>query len=122
MQLGKYSTDRDNVLHFLCISDWSNESFGNVEAPTGYVWRISNTANDVALTNTEFNSVIEEWNQSEFNTDNLEFRNSLVGHFLVIEDNNGFVHVLEFPNEDALMTHFEEGKMWFEMWDSQEEE
>lgn len=122
MQLGKFSSDRDNVLHFLCLADWSNESFGNVEAPTGYVWRISNTANDVSLANTEFTSVIEEWNQSEFNTDSLEFRNSLVGHFLLQEDSNGLVHVHKFETEETLLKHFQVLETEFSDWDSQEEE
>lgn len=103
MQFGKFNSDRDSALHFLCSSDWSNESFGDVEAPTGFVCRISNTAQDVQASNTEFTSVLEEWNQWEFNVDNEEFRKSLVGHFLIQEDSNGLVHVREYATETELL-------------------
>lgn len=118
MQLGKYSTDRDSALHFLCLADWSNESFGNVEAPTGYVWRISNYVEDL----TGCIDALTEWFEQEGLEDSEDIRLSAVGHFLVIEDSNGLVHVLEFPNEGELKEHFDALQKEYELWDSQEED
>src|SRR5438094_643750 len=109
-QLGKYDSDRDNILHYMCTSEWSNESFGNVEAPTGYVWRITNTKDDVFGTfdqgNMEFDSLIEDQMSLYSIDDTPEFRRSLVGHFLVIENDQGFVDVVEYPSESALLSAF----------------
>lgn len=105
-QLGKYDSDRDNILHFMCMSEWSNEFFGDVEAPTGYVWRISNTFDEVSPDNTEFNSLVETSVALYDIEDSPEFRSSLVGHFLVYEDSSGFVSVLKAPSEQALITQF----------------
>lgn len=121
MQLGKYSNDRDNILHFLCLVDWATESFGNVEAPTGYVWRISNTPNDVSLANTEFNTVIEEQVKLYSIVDNEEFRSSLVGHFLITEDSNGLVFVGKYDTEYGLLEDYATLEQEFSEWDEQGE-
>jgi len=129
MQLGKFSNDRDSALHYLCTSEWSNESFGDVESPTGYVWRISNTWEEVKPTNTEFNSVITEWLRAEvrenwFQLEALteELRKSLVGHFLLQEDSNGLVHVREYATEKELLKDFQALETEHFNWDSQEED
>lgn len=121
MQLGKYSSDRDSALHFLCVGEWSNESFGNVEAPTGYVWRISNTWEDVKPINMEFNSVIEDWVALDSDIDGVatEFRKSLVGHFLVVEDEQGFVSVHEYATETLLLQAFKSLEEIYAAWDEQ---
>lgn len=122
MQLGKYSTDRDNILHFLCTSEWSNESFGNVEAPTGYVWRISNTLEEVHIPNTEITSLLEDQLKLYGIEDTEDFRKSLVGHFLVTEDSNGLVHVLECPSATSLVSEFNYLRNRFNAWDTQEDD
>lgn len=121
-QLGKYSNDRDNILHFMATSDWANESFGDVEAPTGYVWRISNTPEEVQVSNTELTSLIEEQLVSYDIEDGPEFRNSLVGHFLISEDSNGLVYVMPFPNESNLLNRFNELQELFDEWAGQDDE
>lgn len=122
--LGKYSSARDDILHYLCTSEWSNESFGDVEAPTGYVWRISNNWEEVKPINMELTSVLEEW--LEWNqevTDCEELRRELVGHFLITEDSNGLVTVEEFPTEAALKNRFAHLEECFNIWnDSNEDE
>ena len=120
-QLGKYSTDRDNVIHYLCMGGWANESFGDVESPTGYVYRISNTFGDVNPDNTEFSSMIDDQVTAYDIADNLEFRKSLVGHFLVTEDSNGFVSVLEFETERELLSVYSDLEQEFSDWDSQDD-
>lgn len=106
MQLGKFDNDRDSALHFLCSAEWSNDSTGDVSTMGKYVWRISNAINDVHPNNTEFQSVIDEWLESEEVQDTKEFRRSLVGHFLVQEFDNGRVLVLEYETEELLIRAF----------------
>lgn len=120
-QLGKYSTDRDNILHFMATCDWANESFGDVDAPTGYVWRMSNTFQDVSPKNGEFNSLVETSVALYDIVDNDEFRESLVGHFLIWEDSNGFVSVLQFATELDLLDVYKDLETEFSEWDSQDD-
>lgn len=122
MRLGKYSTDRDSALHFLCASEWSNASFGDVESPTGFIHRISNKLEEVHKPNTEITSVLEDWFTSEEVEDTTEFRKSLVGHFLLVEDNQGFVSVHEYPTEALLIQAFESLEEIYSEWDSQDDD
>lgn len=119
-QLGKYGSDRDNILHYLCTSDWSNDSFGNVEAPTGFVWRISNTPEEVQMSNTELTSVIEDQMKAYDIEDNQEFRDSLVGHFLVAELSSGEVFVRELPSESELDRHYSALGAKYAEWDTED--
>lgn len=122
MQLGKFDTDRDSALHYLCISQWGADEFGHVESPVGYVWRISNEWDDVKPENTELTSSLDEWFEQQGDVeDNAEFRASLVGHFLVVENDQGFVNVVEFSTEADMLAMFEAAREVFETWDSQEE-
>lgn len=125
-QLGKYSTDQENILHYLCTSEWSNDSFGDVEAPTGYVWRITNRATDIFGTvgrvNPELDSLIEDQLKAYSIVCTDEFLSSLVGHFLVTEDSNGFVSVLKFPTEQDLLSVFSTLQDEFYAWDEQGED
>lgn len=123
MQLGKFSSDRDSALHYLCTVDWSNDSFGDVEAPTGYVWRISNDPADVHIPNTEFTSVLEEWLEANPEVqDSAEFRASLIGHFLITEDSNGLVYVTESPTEASVKRAFESLRRLYDAWDDETEQ
>lgn len=121
-QLGKYSTDRDNILHYMATSDWANDSFGDVEAPTGYVWRISNNWEEVKPQNMEITSLLEDQLALYSIADTPEFRQSLVGHYLVIEDSNGLVHVAQCATEAELLQRFEALQAEFYAWDSQDDE
>jgi hypothetical protein len=122
MQLGKFNSERDSLLHYMCVSEWANESFGSVEAPTGFVWRISNNWEEVKPENTEITSVLEEWFEQQGDVeDTPEFRRSLVGHFILIENDQGFVSVTQFPNEHALMEEYTARLEDFGIWDTQTE-
>jgi len=121
--LGKFSRARDSILHYLCLGFWVNEEFGHVEAPTGYVWRISNDPADVQQENTEVSTILEDWfTDSPEVTDSPELRSELVGHFLVREDSQGFVHVLQFDTEKDLLEVFQTLETEFYEWDEQGEE
>jgi len=101
--LGKYDSFRDSALHFLCTSDWNNGEFGDVQDYGVYIWRISNTPEEVQVINTEITSVLEDWESyEEANGASQEFRDQLVGHFIVSENSQGFVNVREFDTKEAL--------------------
>lgn len=120
--LGRFDSARDSILHFLCISDWAEDSSGNTEAPTGYFWRITNDANDVAQKNTEFNSIMEDWfTMNPEVTDSPELRAELVGHFIVQGMDSGAVYVSEYETEDELMLDYVHLSGQFEDWDEQED-
>lgn len=106
--IGKFDSYRDSALHYLCSADWGNESFGDVNTYGVYLWRISNTEEDVSTLNEEFNSVMADWfvDNRERETTEQEVRDSLVGHFLVSENSQGLVTVKEFPTEGALIGMF----------------
>jgi hypothetical protein len=121
-QLGKYGTDRDNILHYMATSDWAMGSFGDVEAPTGYVWKMSNNPADVQVSNTELTSLIEDQIELYSIEDGPEFRASLVGHFLIAEDSNGFVSVAEYASAELLQQAYDSLEAIFSEWDNQEDE
>lgn len=78
--LGKYDTLRDEYLHGMCLEGWANESFGDVAAPTGYVWLVSNSTAEMA-------EIVGVFGLAPYGT---------VGHFLVTENDQGFVRVTEY--------------------------
>lgn len=120
--MGKYSSARDDALHFLCTSDWAEESSGNSEAPTGYFWRISNDVNDVSMENGEFNSIIEDWfSYNQEVTDSPELRSELVGHFIVTQADSGMVYVAKYDGEKELLEAYQILEDEFFKWDDQGE-
>lgn len=121
--LSKFDRARDSILHFLCVSEWSNGSFGDVEAPTGYVWRISNGWEEVKPEALDFTSVLEDWfDANKEVTDSPALRKELVGHFLVTEDSNGFVTVEKFPSKVSLVSEYVYLENRFNTWNNEEEE
>jgi hypothetical protein len=121
--LGKYSSARDSILHFMCISDWANDSNGNSEAPTGYFWKISNTTSEVNKQNTETNSLLDEWFQQNPEVrDSVALRQELVGNFIVNEDSNGFIYVMTVETQKTLNEIYENLETKFYEWDDQGED
>ncbi|UOK18420.1 hypothetical protein SEA_BRUHMOMENT_104 [Arthrobacter phage BruhMoment] len=120
-QLGKYSSDRDNILHFMCNNGWANDTFGDVEAPTGFVYRITNNTADVQYINSEITSLIEDQLALYGIEDTPEFRATLEGHFLVTEDSSGFVTVTPFEAEADLKNMFTDLRDEYEAWAGEED-
>jgi len=101
--LGKYSSARDDALHFLCTSGWEMGEFGNVSDYGVYFWQISNDPADVQQSNGEFTSIFEDWLKDNPEvTDSPELRTELVGHFIVSETDSGAVSVQAFDSVEAL--------------------
>lgn len=119
--LGKFSSARDDALHFLCTSDWAEDSTGNSMDWNAYAWRISNDVNDVSQKNTEFNSIFEEWlEQNPEVTDSPELRSELVGHFMVVEYSGGHVGVAKYNTEYELKRDLQTIEAEYNEWDERE--
>jgi hypothetical protein len=121
---GKFDSFRDSALHYLCTSDWANESFGDMDYGV-YIWRISNNLSEVSTDNSEINSVLEEWAPMEgyetLHTDST-FRETLAGHFLVSENDQGMVTVHQFATEAAALARFKDMQAHYEEWSSTTED
>jgi hypothetical protein len=78
----------------MTLHGWCNEFSGDVECPTGFFARMSNTAREVA----EIAEAFEE----DFKELGLVDINELVGHFLLMEDSDGFVSVVKYEDEELL--------------------
>lgn len=116
--LGKFDSARDDILHYLCTSDWAEDSFGNVGDYGSYVWRISNDVNDVSMGNGEFNSILEEWfGWNEGVTDSPELRAELVGHFIVTTVDSGLVFVTAYDTREAMMEVYKVAEEDYREWD-----
>jgi hypothetical protein len=119
--LSKYSSARDDILHYLCTSDWANDSFGNVGDYGSYVWKISNDPADVSIDNTEFSSIFEEWRQQCPEViDSPELRSELVGHFIVTTVDSGFVYVSAYDTVEALEVAYSSAEEAYAEWSDEE--
>jgi hypothetical protein len=121
--LGKYSNEFEDALHYMCLSDWASHSDGNVEGPDGFFWLISNSWEEVQPENGEFNSLMEEWfKQNPSFEDSEEFREGLVGHFIIREDNNGLVWLESFESRLEAYASFKSLQFTYSEWDTQDDE
>lgn len=121
--LGKYSSARDSILHFMCVSDWAEDSSGHSEAPSGYFWRISNAPADVVPQNTETTSLLEEWfQQNPEVTDSSDLRFELVGDFIVQAVDSGFVYVYSYENKAEMLEAYEALEQTYAAWDDQDDD
>jgi hypothetical protein len=103
---GKYNSLRDSALHYMCINGWSTGEFGDVQDFGAYVWRVDNKAEDVQIGNTEFWSMLREWWGANGDPNIVEIRDSLVGHFIVLESDQGFVSVIDYNTEEELVERY----------------
>lgn len=98
--MGKYSTLRDAYLHEMCMGGWANESDGDVAGPVGYFYRISIEAQDVHGVADAFGSPVR----------------GIVGHFLVTENDQGFVSVWEQETERMLIRQYRAHEKAYSEW------
>lgn len=108
--LGKYDSLHDSAIHFLCSSEWSNDSTGDVSTFGKFVFRIELSRNDVFgcfdQGNMEFDSLMEEWEEQEEIKLSPELKESLIGFWLVIENESGQVQVIDCGTELGLKSVF----------------
>jgi hypothetical protein len=118
--LGKFSSARDSILHFLCTNEWANDHTGNSMDWNVYAWRITNEEFDVQGSNHEFGSIMEQWFEDNPEvTDSPELRAELVGHFCVVEYSGGHVGVAKYNTEAELIRDFQIIEAEYNEWDEQ---
>lgn len=105
----KFNSARDELLYAMTLDGWANESDGNVEAPTGFFARISNDPQDVPSIRDAFPNETKGMANS-----------TMVGHFLMKENSQGFVYVTTYPDSVSLIRDFRALEAEFSEWDSQE--
>jgi hypothetical protein len=121
ISLGKFSSARDSMLHFLSGVEWCNASGGSVEAPTGWFAKISFLPAEIHIPNTEITSVLEDWFEANPEViDSPELRKELEGYFIVRENEQGFVTVTEVSSSYVLDAEYQKLETAFDVWDSQE--
>jgi hypothetical protein len=92
-------TALEAVLQAMITGGWANESDGEVEAPTGHFARVSNSEAELSEVVQAFEDVITAYG--------MEDTRELIGHFLVVEDSQGFVHVKGYDNPIELTRDFQ---------------
>lgn len=111
----KYSCPRDEILGEMGLQGWANASSGDVASPTGYFERITNTPEELAEVEQAFEDVIARMRQYGFTADEL------LGHFLLVHDDQGFVGVHEYDTHEELVQRFEELEEAYSEWGSDDE-
>lgn len=94
---------RDEVLHWLCQDGWGNESTGDVQAPTGYVYRIRITEAELD----EVMGAVERLVEGDV-------QRSLVGDFIIQETSDGFVHVIDCRTDEGVRTGEDRARVLFQ--------
>lgn len=97
----KYTTPRNEVLGEMAVDGWANASSGDVESATGHFSRITNTEAELDEITAAFSEIIAEMSRFGF------VREDLIGNFLVVTDNEGFVDVRDFASPKELEEAFE---------------
>lgn len=97
------------VLQAMVSGGWANESDGDVESPQGHFARVTVEPAELEECVNAFEDVIAVYG--------LEDENTLIGHFLVREDSQGFVHVTEYDNPIALTRDFQELQDAYALWE-----
>lgn len=109
---GKYSSARDEVLDAIAKEGWANKSDGDTGSVSGWFARISNSPAELR----ELMSAFEDQMNEAGLADPIE----LVGHFLVVEDQTGFVTVTKHEDEKSLTTDYALHEMWHQEWQNQD--
>ncbi len=107
-QTPRYENPRDQLLWTICENGWANASSGDVAAPMGKFYRISNSEAELVELVQAFADTLRE---QQFDTPA-----QLFGNFLVRSDDQGFVDVFEYENPDDLIAEFDTLKQYYEEW------
>lgn len=109
-------TALEAVLQAMVTEGWANESDGMVDSPTGHFARISNSETEVLGWPGGISTVFAE----VIATYEMDDERELIGHFLVQENDQGFVTVTSFTNPVDLTRAYEELQNAFALWDESE--
>jgi hypothetical protein len=77
---------------------WANESDGHVESPTGHFARISNAPNELSEIRQAFSDVTDAYG--------MPSDDDITGHFLVMTDSQGFIHITRYHAESDLIRRY----------------
>lgn len=101
------------VLHVIACNSGEDACSGNVESPTGWFARLS-------VMVWELEGIQENYGQ-DIKDAELDDIALLLGHWLIIEDEQGFVHLEAFINKYDLLLRYNELEAKYDEWDSQDE-
>lgn len=106
--LGTYRQPRDEALHVMAVNEWANESGGDASSPTGKYYRVSNSE-------AELQEIVDTFAEEFGRIDGLDPQ-QLVGQFVVLEKQEGFVDVQQFPDEDEATAFFKKQERVYKFW------
>lgn len=95
---GRFNSDRDELLYLMAISGWADQSCGDTQASTGWFARISNPPGYMEEVERTFTDEARKLGYPDFE--------QVQGHFLLIEDGQGFIHVTAYETEPDLIADF----------------
>jgi len=93
---------------------WANESSGDVEAPTGHFACISNSEAELAEILAAFTDVTDVYG--------LPDTADIIGHFLVVTNNQGFIDIESFESADDLKSTYRELVDEYDSWMDDDDE
>lgn len=104
-------TALEAVLQAMVTGGWANESDGHVDSPQGHFARISNSDAEVHGMGGVADTFADDIVLYE-----MASIDELIGHFLVREDSQGFVHVTEYDNPIDLTRDFHALQDEYALW------
>lgn len=105
---GKFDSTHDELIYQLSL-DGVDRAGGHVEAPEGHFALVS-------IANDELDTVRAQLADLDLLSPDATLRS---GHFLVREDNNGFVSVTEYPSRAAADEAFDALENAYAAWDQE---
>jgi hypothetical protein len=107
-------TPLEALFDAMVTGGWANESTGDVESPTGHFARISNAPNELSEIRQAFDDTLTTYgNVSD---------EDMTGHFLVVTDSQGFIHIHRFDSETALVHEYRNMEADYADWSADDSE
>jgi hypothetical protein len=91
-------TPLEALFDAMITGGWANESDGHVESPTGHFARISNAPNELSEIRQAFSDVTDAYG--------MPSDEDITGHFLVMTDSQGFIHITRYHAESDLIRRY----------------
>lgn len=110
---GKFANGLEEVLYDMGLEGWFIATSGDVQSPQGWFGFVSNEPDEVA-------EVAEAFAETMTRTGTTPAQ--LIGHFLLREDERGFVGVEEFDSYGEAKGAYDDLEREYDAWDSQDEE
>lgn len=95
-------TAAEKYLLMMVQEGWATGQDGDVEAPTGYFWRITNLPVEMAEIRQAFDDdFVETYNEAP------PADEELLGSYIIRENSQGLVDVISYPSEAAMIHAFD---------------